>query len=80
MSAASSARRHVRRGGAFHNDDFDLLLNSRGLLARLFRPLFRLVTQSWHMLPLGFLFGLGFDTATEVVSWTPVRGPLRRSA
>ncbi|MGH7068470.1 MAG: HoxN/HupN/NixA family nickel/cobalt transporter, partial [Acetobacteraceae bacterium] len=33
---------------------------------RLFRPLFRLVTRSWHMLPLGFLFGLGFDTATEV--------------
>ena len=58
--------RHVRRGGAFAHQDFDLLLNSRGLLARLFRPLFRLVTQSWHMLPLGFLFGLGFDTATEV--------------
>ncbi|WP_428486403.1 HoxN/HupN/NixA family nickel/cobalt transporter [Rhodopila sp.] len=58
--------RHVRRGGMFHNEDFDLLLNSRGLLARLFRPLFRLVTQSWHMLPLGFLFGLGFDTATEI--------------
>jgi high-affinity nickel-transport protein len=58
--------RHVRRGGRFHDHDFDLLLNGRGLLARLFRPLFRLVTQSWHMLPLGFLFGLGFDTATEV--------------
>ncbi|HEY5329395.1 MAG TPA: hypothetical protein VIJ79_05895, partial [Acidobacteriaceae bacterium] len=35
-------------------------------LARLFRPLFKLVTTSWHMFPLGFLFGLGFDTATEV--------------
>jgi high-affinity nickel-transport protein len=58
--------RHVRRGGAFADRDFDMLLNSRGLLARLFRPLFRLVTQSWHMLPLGFRFGLGFDTATEV--------------
>ena len=58
--------RHVRRGGAFADQDFDLLLNSRGLLARLFRPLFRLVTRSWQMLPLGFLFGLGFDTATEV--------------
>ncbi len=57
---------HVRRGGAFAAEDFDLLLNSRGLLARLFRPLFRLVTRSWQMLPLGFLFGLGFDTATEV--------------
>ena len=58
--------RHVRQGGAYQDEDFDILLNSRGLLARLFRPLFRLVTQGWHMLPLGFLFGLGFDTATEV--------------
>jgi len=37
-----------------------------GVLARLFRPLFRLVRRPWHMFPLGFLFGLGFDTATEV--------------
>jgi len=56
----------VKRGEPFVEDDFDLLLNSRGLLARIFRPLFRLVTQSWHMFPIGFLFGLGFDTATEV--------------
>ena len=42
------------------------LLKSRGLLARLFRPMFGLVTRSWHMLPLGFLFGLGFDTMTEI--------------
>jgi high-affinity nickel-transport protein len=58
--------RHVRAGGAYADEDFDLLLNSRGLLARLFRPAFGLVSKSWHMLPLGFLFGLGFDTATEV--------------
>jgi nickel/cobalt transporter (NiCoT) family protein len=58
--------RHVRAGGAFAAEDFDLLLNSRGLLARLFRPLFRMVTSAWLMFPLGFLFGLGFDTATEV--------------
>jgi high-affinity nickel-transport protein len=57
---------HVRAGGAFVDEDFDLLLNRRGLLARLFRPLFRLVTRSWQMFPVGFLFGLGFDTATEV--------------
>ncbi len=57
---------HVRRGGAYVEEDLDLLLGNRGLLARLFRPMFRLVTQSWHMAPLGFLFGLGFDTATEV--------------
>ena len=60
------AFRHVRGGGAFAEEDFDLLLNSRGLLARMFRPVFRLVAHSWHMFPIGFLFGLGFDTATEV--------------
>jgi nickel/cobalt transporter (NiCoT) family protein len=58
--------RHVRNGGRYVDEDFDMLLNNRGLLARLFRPAFRLVTSSWHMFPLGFLFGLGFDTATEV--------------
>jgi nickel/cobalt transporter (NiCoT) family protein len=58
--------RHVRSGGAYADEDLDLLLNKRGVLARLFRPLFRLITTSWHMIPLGFLFGLGFDTATEV--------------
>jgi nickel/cobalt transporter (NiCoT) family protein len=56
----------VKRGEPFAADDFDILLNSRGFLARIFRPLFRLVTRSWHMLAIGFLFGLGFDTATEV--------------
>jgi nickel/cobalt transporter (NiCoT) family protein len=60
------AFRKVRRGGAFMERDFDLLLNNRGLLARLFRSLFRMISRSWQMLPLGFLFGLGFDTATEV--------------
>jgi nickel/cobalt transporter (NiCoT) family protein len=56
----------VRRGEPYDNDDLDLLLNNRGLLARLFRPMFRLVSNPIWMLPLGFLFGLGFDTATEV--------------
>jgi high-affinity nickel-transport protein len=41
-------------------------LAQRGLLGRLFRPMFRLISRSWHMYPLGFLFGLGFDTATEI--------------
>jgi nickel/cobalt transporter (NiCoT) family protein len=58
--------RRVRAGGTYVAQDLDLLLNNRGFLARIFRPLFRLVTRSWHMFPLGFLFGLGFDTATEV--------------
>jgi nickel/cobalt transporter (NiCoT) family protein len=56
----------VKRGDPFLEDDFDILLTRRGFLSRIFRPLFRLVTRSWHMLAIGFLFGLGFDTATEV--------------
>jgi high-affinity nickel-transport protein len=56
----------VKRGEPFAEDDFDILLNKRGFLSRIFRPLFRLVTKSWHMFAIGFLFGLGFDTATEV--------------
>jgi high-affinity nickel-transport protein len=56
----------VRRGEPYVEEDFDMLLGSRGFLARLFRPMFRMVRQSWHMYPLGILFGLGFDTATEI--------------
>ena len=58
--------RRVRAGGAYVEEDLDILLGNRGFLARLFRPMFRIVSRSWHMFPLGFLFGLGFDTATEV--------------
>jgi high-affinity nickel-transport protein len=58
--------RHVRGGGQYDDDSFNILLNNRGFIARLLRPLFRLVNQSWQMLPVGFLFGLGFDTVTEV--------------
>ncbi len=56
----------VRRGEPYVEEDFDLLLGNRGLLARLFRPMFNMITRSWHMYPLGILFGLGFDTATEI--------------
>ncbi|MCJ2132719.1 HoxN/HupN/NixA family nickel/cobalt transporter [Methylobacterium sp. J-026] len=58
--------RQVRRTGSYVEEDLNMLLADRGVLARLLRPLFRLVTCSWHMYPLGFLFALGFDTATEV--------------
>lgn len=37
-----------------------------GLFSRALRPLFALVNKSWHMYPVGVLFGLGFDTATEI--------------
>ncbi|HXZ01088.1 MAG TPA: HoxN/HupN/NixA family nickel/cobalt transporter [Stellaceae bacterium] len=58
--------RRVRRGGRYVEADLDLFLAGRGLLARLFRPLFRFIGASWQMFPLGFLFALGFDTATEI--------------
>ncbi len=58
--------RRLRNGEAVSDEDIDMLISGNGLLARLFRPMFRVVTKSWHMFPLGFLFGLGFDTATEV--------------
>lgn len=66
LKAIYQAWRKVKNGGAYVDDDFDLLLADRGFLARLFRPLFRMVTRGWHMFPIGFLFGLGFDTSTEV--------------
>ena len=58
--------RQLRRDGTYVEEDLDLLLTSRGFLSRVLRPLFRLINRSWQMFPLGFLFGLGFDTATEV--------------
>lgn len=53
--------RRLRRGEAASDTG-----SPQGLLYRLFRPLFRVVTKSWHLYPLGFLFGLGFDTASEI--------------
>jgi len=60
------AFRRVKNGGRFVEEELDLLLADRGFMARIFRHAFRLIERSWHMYPLGFLFGLGFDTATEV--------------
>ncbi len=60
------AFQRVRWGERYVEADFDLLLGNRGLLARLFRPMFGMISKSWHMFPLGLLFGLGFDTATEI--------------
>jgi nickel/cobalt transporter (NiCoT) family protein len=58
--------RRARRGQHVPEDELNLLLSSRGFLARIFRPLFHMVSRSWQMFPVGFLFGLGFDTATEI--------------
>ena len=57
--------RDMRRGEADLNALEDRLLQ-RGLMSRWFGRLFNLVTRPWHMYVVGFLFGLGFDTATEI--------------
>jgi len=58
--------RRVRSGEKVPDNQLDILLSGGGLMARILRPMFTLIRQSWHMYPLGFLFGLGFDTATEI--------------
>lgn len=56
----------VRRGEDYNDQTIDEFLNQRGLMGRFFRPLLKVVDKSWKMYPVGLLFGLGFDTATEV--------------
>jgi high-affinity nickel-transport protein len=56
----------ARRGEAYEDVNLEEKLNRRGLMGRLFAPLLRIVDKSWKMYPIGVLFGLGFDTATEV--------------
>lgn len=58
--------RAARKQGVHDAAGLEALLANRGVLARLLGPMFRLVTRPGHMYPLGFLFGLGFDTATEI--------------
>jgi high-affinity nickel-transport protein len=58
--------RKVSAGGTYDEASLEDYLANRGLLARLFRPALRMIRESWHMYPLGVLFGLGFDTASEV--------------
>jgi high-affinity nickel-transport protein len=54
------------RKGTYSEEELEKHLNSRGLLMRFFGPIARRIDKSWKMYPLGILFGLGFDTATEI--------------
>src|SRR6478735_11140160 len=54
------------RGGHYDNERLENRLLERGMMSRCFGRFFRLIDKSWQMYPLGVLFGLGFDTATEV--------------
>ena len=66
LASVYRAFHRARAGERPTEDDLDALLSGGGLLARVFRPLFAMVRRSWHMYPVGLLFGLGFDTATEI--------------
>ncbi|THJ51423.1 HoxN/HupN/NixA family nickel/cobalt transporter [Burkholderia sp. LS-044] len=59
-------RRYRGTHGHGHAHDAAHVHRPAGLVSRLLRPLFRFVSKSWHMYPVGVLFGLGFDTATEI--------------
>jgi high-affinity nickel-transport protein len=54
------------RVGTFDEAELERQLNNRGLMSRILGPFARRVDTPWKMYPVGFLFGLGFDTATEV--------------
>ncbi|WP_244473783.1 HoxN/HupN/NixA family nickel/cobalt transporter [Methylobacterium sp. Leaf112] len=56
----------LRRGGSDAQRDTEPMAHHHGVLTRILRPLFRLIARPWQMYPLGLLFALGFETATEV--------------
>jgi len=54
------------RRGEFDEEALETHLNNRGLINRILGRVMRAVSRPWQMYPVGLLFGLGFDTATEV--------------
>jgi nickel/cobalt transporter (NiCoT) family protein len=54
------------RSGQYDDKELERQLSNRGLMNRILGPLARRIDKPWKMYPIGFLFGLGFDTATEV--------------
>jgi high-affinity nickel-transport protein len=54
------------RHGDYSEAELNEQLNNRGFLNRFYKRATNAVTKPWHMYPVGMLFGLGFDTATEI--------------
>ncbi|MBV8083730.1 MAG: HoxN/HupN/NixA family nickel/cobalt transporter [Chloroflexi bacterium] len=54
------------KAGEYNRESLEQQLVAGGLMTRIFGRFFRVVSASWQMYPIGFLFGLGFDTASEV--------------
>jgi high-affinity nickel-transport protein len=52
--------------GKLNQQELDNLLENRGFMNRFFHSLFKVINEPWHIFPVGLLFGLGFDTASEV--------------
>jgi high-affinity nickel-transport protein len=55
------------RSGVLDEEELERQLQARGLMARFFGPLLRSISASWQMFFVGLMFGIGFDTATEVL-------------
>jgi nickel/cobalt transporter (NiCoT) family protein len=70
------ALRRVKREGVYTELDIEAYLARKGLLGRFFWPIFKFINRGWKMYPLGLLFGLGFDTSTEIalLSITAIQG------
>jgi nickel/cobalt transporter (NiCoT) family protein len=54
------------RHGDYDEEELEKQLENRGLMCRMFGPWMKSITKEWQMYPVGVVFGMGFDTATEV--------------
>jgi high-affinity nickel-transport protein len=54
------------RHGLYDEAELERQLDKRGFLNRILGPVTRAVRKPWQMFPTGFLFGLGFDTVSEI--------------
>lgn len=55
------------RRGDFDEEELERQLQARGLMYQFFGRFMRSITKTWHMFGVGMIFGIGFDTATEVL-------------
>jgi high-affinity nickel-transport protein len=67
------------RSGRYSDEELEAQLNARGLMFRFFGRLMRSLRSSWQMYPVGVLFGLGFDTATEIALLAATAGAASES-
>ena len=66
LRSVVKAFNRIRRGEGYVDQDLTSVLQSMGRIGRMVSPLVRLLDRSWKMYAVGLLFGLGFDTATQV--------------